>query len=381
MIVKNTKYFVDLVNSSKANQFVEYYHYSHTGFKKAQLNLGVYDINTNKLVGVMQWGCSAQENVRLDKYVKEPLTKHQYFELNRFCMADTDGQNSESQALGLGIKWIKHVRPDIKLLVSYAGRKEGNVGYIYQATNWEYLGYFISPGFWNIDGKEMHQFTLWYHYNKGPYAAESFLEAIQKMYSYIEQTWTKQFIYIQRLDKSLTLASPVLPYPKTEDGPILVKNRIYKDGPIPVIEDYKKLHTIPDFYYNPDELMFSRRKLIRDGELDSQKFQVASYDDWGHLIEVRPTATAYGPTYSCDGIRKSCTDMRFYKDRYFKKFPYYMDVPKELEVPTCCIIDEIPFRNITEAAKYLNVSRQAVSAAKLKNKDMVAGKRIIWIDI
>ena len=30
---------------------------------------------------------------------------------------------------------------------SSAGRKEGNYGYIYQATNWEYLGYFISPGF------------------------------------------------------------------------------------------------------------------------------------------------------------------------------------------------------------------------------------------
>jgi hypothetical protein len=60
-----------------------------------------------------------------------------------------------------------------------------------------------------------------------------------------------------------------LSYPKIEDGPVLVKNRIYKDGPIPIIEDYKKSHAIPDFDYNPDELMFSRRKLIRDGELDS----------------------------------------------------------------------------------------------------------------
>ena len=30
--------------------------------------------------------------------------------------------------------------PEIRLLVSYAGRKEGNYGYIYQATNWLYTG-------------------------------------------------------------------------------------------------------------------------------------------------------------------------------------------------------------------------------------------------
>lgn len=134
----------------------------------------------------MQWGCSAQEYVRLDKYVINPITKDDYYELNRFCMADSEGKNAESSALSLGIKWIKHNQPHIRLLVSYAGRKEGNVGYIYQATNWEYLGYFISPGFWNINGREMHQITLWYHYNKSKYTSDSFIEALCKMYDYVE---------------------------------------------------------------------------------------------------------------------------------------------------------------------------------------------------
>lgn len=381
MLVKNDKYFVDQVNSSKANQFVKYYHYSHVGFKKAQLNLGVYRIADKKLVGVLQWGCSAQENVRLDRYVKEPIQKTEYFELNRFCLADSEESNSESQALSLAIKWIKHERPEIKLLVSYAGRKEGNVGYIYQATNWEYLGYFISSGFWNIDGEEFHQLTLWYRYNKNGLTDMPFIDALCKMYSHVEQTWTKQFIYVQRLDKSLTLASDVLPYPKVDDGPILVKNKIYKAGAVSgVTESYQMLHSEPDFYYDPDELLFTRRKLVRDGVLESNKIQVASYDDWGRLIEIRPTASAYAPEYLCEGIRKSCAENRFYKDRYFRKYPYYMDVPEEIEVPTCCIIDEIPFRNITEASKYLGVSRQAVSAAKLKNKDIICNREVIWID-
>jgi hypothetical protein len=46
-------------------------------------------------------------------------------------MADSEGKNSESQAISLGIKWIKQNMPHIRLLVSYAGRKEGNYGYIY----------------------------------------------------------------------------------------------------------------------------------------------------------------------------------------------------------------------------------------------------------
>ena len=46
-------------------------------------------------------------------------------------MADSEGRNSESQAISLGIKWLKKNRPDIRLLVAYAGRKEGNYGYIY----------------------------------------------------------------------------------------------------------------------------------------------------------------------------------------------------------------------------------------------------------
>ena len=137
-IVRNKKYYVKQLNSSKANKMTELYHYSGVGFKKSKLNLGVYRNEDRKLVGVMQWGCSFQEGILLERYVKEPITIDEYLELNRFSMADSEGKNSESQAISLGIKWIKTFRKDIRLLVSYAGRKEGNYGYIYQATNWEY---------------------------------------------------------------------------------------------------------------------------------------------------------------------------------------------------------------------------------------------------
>lgn len=143
------------------------------------------------MVGVLQWGCSYQEGIKLNRYVKESITKDEYLELNRFCMADSEGKNSESQAIALGIKWIKQNMPEIRLLVSYAGRKEGNYGYIYQATNWEYLGYFISEGFWSVNGEERHLVTLWNRCKKYGKEELSFLPNLEQMYSDIRKTWTK----------------------------------------------------------------------------------------------------------------------------------------------------------------------------------------------
>lgn len=53
-MIENKKYFIDLINSSKANQFTAYYHYSGVGFKKAKVNLGVFRKEDNLLVGVLQ---------------------------------------------------------------------------------------------------------------------------------------------------------------------------------------------------------------------------------------------------------------------------------------------------------------------------------------
>ena len=59
-MIENNKYYIDAINSSKANKFTSYYHYSGVGFKKARVNLGIFNKQDNKLVGVLQWGCSYQ---------------------------------------------------------------------------------------------------------------------------------------------------------------------------------------------------------------------------------------------------------------------------------------------------------------------------------
>ena len=69
----------------------------------------------------------------------------------------------------------------------------------------------------------MHQITLWYYYNRSQYNTLPFIDGLCKIYNQVIQTWTKQFIYVQRLDKKLTLASKILPYPKVSDGTITTK--------------------------------------------------------------------------------------------------------------------------------------------------------------
>ena len=376
-IVENKKYFVAPLNSSKANKFTSYYHYSGVGFKKAKLNLGVYKKDTKLLVGVLQWGCSAQEGIRLDRYVKEPITKDEYYELNRFCMADSEGKNSESQAISLGIKWIKHFHPHIKLLVSYAGRKEGNVGYIYQATNWEYLGYFISPGFWIVDGEERHQITLWYRYSRSNYTNLPFIDGLCQMYDNVTQTWTKQFIYVQRLDHNLTLASEILPYPKVTDGPIIMKIKNYK-GNITTPNNLIK-GAPPEYYYDKKELLFSRRKLIRDGVLDTvHDYKFARYDLYGNLVDVKMRISDYAPEFGSAGIHTSYKENKLYKNYYFQRYLKEEQPLEEIEVPVACFVDEIPFPTLAEAARYVRISRQAVSAARLRNSTQIGGKPVTW---
>lgn len=53
-MVENKKYFIDRINSSKANKMTALYHYSGVGFKKAAVNLGVFRKEDQKLVGVLQ---------------------------------------------------------------------------------------------------------------------------------------------------------------------------------------------------------------------------------------------------------------------------------------------------------------------------------------
>ena len=387
-MLESKDYYIDLINSSKANKMTAQYHYSGVGFKKAILNQGIYRKSDDLLVGVLQWGCSFQEGIRLDRYVTDPITKDQYLELNRFSMADSEGANAESQAISLGIRWIKKYRPDIKLLVSYAGRKEGNYGFIYQATNWEYLGYFVSNGFWFVDGEERHQVTLWKRYEKHGNRDLPFYEGVCDMYHDVRMTKTKQFIYVQRLDKKLHLASPVLPYPKpSNEFPIMTEMRILKQDDA-YYNGYQKEEKEKVYYYYEKEVqLFSRQALQRRAQkgLDigpvAGRPGVAMYDRHGDYMDRTETVTEMLKKYphlAEGGITKSIKEKKIYKDCFFINVPKHETAPETIEIEYLAEIDGVKFVKQVEIANYLGVSRQAVSAALKRGAKSLSGRPIEW---
>ena len=375
-MIENKKYFIAPINSSKAFQFVSYWHYSGKGTKKAKLNLGVFRKEDGLLIGVLQWGTSANENINLSKYVKEEINRDEYLELNRFCMADSEGRNSESQAISLGIKWIKQNRPDIRLLISYAGRVEGNYGYIYQATNWEYLGHFVSFGFWLLDGKEHHQIGMWNIYKKQCDQLKPFKEAICELYNSVVQIWSKQFIYIQRLDNKLTPATELLPYPKPDtELQIITRKEVYKDEPFEVVE---KVLEEPKFYYDPDELLFTRRTLYRQGALKRQV--VAIYDQYGEFEDVASSITdaARKLNITTTSITKALKSGKLSCSYFFRYMDESDTYPDRIEIPWLAEIDGIRFLKQIEIANYCGVSKQAVSQAYKRQSKMINGFEVIW---
>lgn len=300
-------------------------------------------------------------------------------------MADSEGKNSESQAISLGIKWIKTYMPEIRLLVSYAGRKEGNYGYIYQATNWEYLGYFISSGFWYLNGEERHLTTVWHRYKKHCRQDLGFIDSLCAEYEDLRKTWTKQFIYIIRLDKKLTPAEPPQEYPKpANEYPIKVKEHIYKQNDEVFNSFEKKPRKFVEYYYEKDEKLFTNAALIRRGEKIKRQAHnkitnIAIYDIIGDLEKTASSVKEVNlEGYSENGIRKAIRSGHCYKNRYFRTFD--IEAVERIEVPFICIIDEIPFNSFSEAGRYLGVSRQAVHSAKARNQDKIKDKKILWIN-
>lgn len=367
-MIENKKYFIQEINATIANKIMKQYHYSHQGFLGSKLNLGIFNKETNELVGALQWGRSAAHNIRLDRYVENDIGVNEYFELNRFCMADSEGKNSESQAISLGIKWIKQNRPEVRLLVSYAGRKEGNYGYIYQATNWEYLGYFISPAFWLLDGQEYHQLTVWQKYNLHGDKTLSMLDGICNLYHDVRQFWSKQFIYIQRLDKRLK-PKPIYPYPKpSTEYPIVTQVKIHKeDQNFLTKNNICSEKEIEHFYCNT----------MNSGLNGKYKFVVYNLNGtidsiYGKISDIKIEG------YKAEGIRGSINSGKKYKNKYFKKFNCGESIPNEIEVEAICWIDEEPFYTMPEIVKFTGLSRQAVQQNRKRNGKKLNGHKVIW---
>ena len=85
-------------------------------------------------VGVVTFGSPASPQVA--RSVIDQRYADKVIELNRLCVDDNAPRNSSSILVSQGLRNLP--RPSV--VVSYADGAQGHVGYIYQATNFDYYG-------------------------------------------------------------------------------------------------------------------------------------------------------------------------------------------------------------------------------------------------
>ncbi len=119
----------------KAKEFMTKYHYTKS-CAKSSIALGFY--YKDKLCTMIVYGQPSGKYLAAS--IWEGGNETECMELLRLFSFDWCPKNIESYCISQSIKYLKQNHPEIKVLVSYADDSVGHVGYIYQASNWLYIG-------------------------------------------------------------------------------------------------------------------------------------------------------------------------------------------------------------------------------------------------
>jgi len=138
-------------------KYIKENHYSHTISSSIRVSLGFY--YKNNLITAVVYGCPIGR--RVTQWLQ--VSGDNCLELVRLFSEDGLPKNTESYCIAQSFKYIKEKYPQYKYLISYADPNHGHVGYIYQATNWRYVGVqrrLLPERRIFIDNKEVHTRSL-----------------------------------------------------------------------------------------------------------------------------------------------------------------------------------------------------------------------------
>lgn len=253
--IKGATYHVDQIDAKEARDIVKKYHYSGKVVANSNIHLGVFRNDTGELVGALQYG-PCMNGEKTSSKISE--THKNMAELNRMVMNDVEPRNAESQAISLCNKWLKR-NTELDYILSFSDGKEGNCGYIYQATNWKYIGFMLSNSFYRLDGGFMHSVTVWHKYKEKHPLRETHTtdEVLCTEFENVEKVWCKQHVYVMPLRRKVKFLHDDQPYPKLETETAILKSRVLKlDGvvsekPKDVVYCDVKMRDIFGKPYNP----------------------------------------------------------------------------------------------------------------------------------
>lgn len=240
-MIKNKNFYVKEISKEEGADIIKKYHYSHKNIGYSSLYVGVFSNETNELKGCLSFGKCLNADATPPKILKGS-NRHNMFELNRMVMSDDSPKLSESQAIGLSIKYIKKYYPHILYILSFSDGKEDNFGIIYQATNWKYIGYLKSTSFYKLDGKYVHRTTVYSKYKRNkPEEKRTEIQILKDTYEDVRVIYCKQFIYVFPLKDGLEFELEEKSYPKKGLESGIIKEVIYKESGV-ICEPKKEIY-------------------------------------------------------------------------------------------------------------------------------------------
>lgn len=144
------------VDKKLSIQFIHNYHYSKILPRLTKDYLGFFE--KDKLIGIITlgWGTQPLQTINHIFYNNDFKTTD-YLEIGKMCfIPEINDSNYGSMILSKLIKWLK-INRNIMFLYTLADGIMGKCGYVYQASNFKYIGKFKTSIYMDrITGEKIH---------------------------------------------------------------------------------------------------------------------------------------------------------------------------------------------------------------------------------
>ena len=198
------------IDCKTARGYIAAFHYSKTMPDSSRFIFGLF--YKEKLCGVCVFGMGCGKNQYTAIY--RDIKNGEYIELTRLWLEDSLGRNSESYFIS---RCLKMLPEEIRLILSFSDEKQEHYGYIYQASNFLYLGQ-NKGGKMLIteDGIQKHPRLLGIYKMRRPELKDYSNEELMNLLNYKYIEGGRKFRYVYFKDKKLLkrLKIKSLPYPK-----------------------------------------------------------------------------------------------------------------------------------------------------------------------
>lgn len=214
MSIKN-KYKVQSIDNSEVKEWLLYKHYLKR-MTSISYAFGLFN-EYNELVGVCTFGNAIP--LTMKRSVCGESYEHLVYELNRLIVNDGLEKNVNSYFVSQCLKRL----PRPLIIVSYADKSFGHIGYTYQSANFYFTGESHTQKDWVLKGKEhIHSRTLM---DEFPYQKNR-IEKLKEKYGdnlyQIERKPKNRYVYFigSKTEKKKMFKNKrfeVLPYPKGDN--------------------------------------------------------------------------------------------------------------------------------------------------------------------